>query len=242
MTRPIIGIIGKVQPQYEEDIWHRIDEVDEIRYLIVKNGGTAIMLLPTQATLKFNDNDHNSNEQIQEQMRSFINELCQRRRDDPKEEGLQAGMLIMPSAFASKITENDGKDPHEITSINLLRYIKEKKDFYLREAGQWFNLLRNEKNEIYENGIDNRITDSEDRLMMAIQSNSNIQTKFQLTVLKALIDELWRIKQNGLYKSVEVGFYSPVSKVDVEELNDELYSKLNKSLEEEKTNERELER
>ena len=57
MKRPIIGIIGKVQPQYGEDIWHRIDEVDEIRYLIVKNGGTAIMLLPTEITLKFNDND-----------------------------------------------------------------------------------------------------------------------------------------------------------------------------------------
>ena len=57
MKKPIIGIIGKVQPQYGEDIWHRIDEVDEIRYLIVKNGGTAIMLLPTEATLKFNDND-----------------------------------------------------------------------------------------------------------------------------------------------------------------------------------------
>ena len=57
MKGPIIGIIGKVQPQYGEDIWHRIDEVDEIRYLIVKNGGTAIMLLPTEITLKFNDND-----------------------------------------------------------------------------------------------------------------------------------------------------------------------------------------
>ena len=57
MKRPIIGIIGKVQPQYGEDIWHRIDEVDEIRYLFVKNGGTAIMLLPTEITLKFNDND-----------------------------------------------------------------------------------------------------------------------------------------------------------------------------------------
>ena len=57
MNKPIIGIIGKVQPQYGEDIWHRIDEVDEIRYLIVKNGGTAIMLLPTEETLKFNDND-----------------------------------------------------------------------------------------------------------------------------------------------------------------------------------------
>ena len=27
MRKPIIGIIGKVQPQYEEDIWHRIDEL-----------------------------------------------------------------------------------------------------------------------------------------------------------------------------------------------------------------------
>jgi len=45
LVKPLIGIIGKVQPQYGEDIWHRIDEVDEIRYLIVKNGGTAITLL-----------------------------------------------------------------------------------------------------------------------------------------------------------------------------------------------------
>lgn len=61
MKKPIIGIIGKVQPKYEEDIWHRIDEVDEIRYLIVKNGGIAIMLLPTEATLKFNENDIKDN-------------------------------------------------------------------------------------------------------------------------------------------------------------------------------------
>lgn len=56
-NKPIIGIIGKVQPKYDEDLWHRIDEVDEIRYLIVKNGGIAITLLPTEATMKFNDND-----------------------------------------------------------------------------------------------------------------------------------------------------------------------------------------
>lgn len=61
MRKPIIGIIGKVQPQYGEDIWHRIDEVDEIRYLIVKNGGIAIMLLPTEETLTFNDNDIKDN-------------------------------------------------------------------------------------------------------------------------------------------------------------------------------------
>ena len=56
-NKPIIGIIGKVQPKYDEDLWHRIDAVDEIRYLIVKNGGIAITLLPTEATMKFNDND-----------------------------------------------------------------------------------------------------------------------------------------------------------------------------------------
>ena len=44
MRKPIIGIIGKVQPQYGEDIWRRIDEVDEIRYLIVKNGGMPYTL------------------------------------------------------------------------------------------------------------------------------------------------------------------------------------------------------
>lgn len=72
MTKPIIGIIGKVQPQYGEDIWHRIDEVDEIRYLIVKNGGTAITLLPTEPTLKFNDNDIKDNTVLTEEEKSEL--------------------------------------------------------------------------------------------------------------------------------------------------------------------------
>ena len=72
MKRPIIGIIGKVQPQYGEDIWHRIDEVDEIRYLIVKNGGTAIMLLPTEITLKFNDNDIEYNTVLSEEEKNEL--------------------------------------------------------------------------------------------------------------------------------------------------------------------------
>ena len=36
--------------------------------------------------------------------------------------------------IVSKITENDGKDPHGITNINLLRFIKKEKGFYVREA------------------------------------------------------------------------------------------------------------
>ena len=79
MSKPIIGIIGKVQPQYGDDIWHRIDEVDELRYLIVKNGGTAIMLLPTEKTLKFNDNDVKDNSILNDEEKNELYrqiELC----------------------------------------------------------------------------------------------------------------------------------------------------------------------
>ena len=79
MSKPIIGIIGKVQPQYGDDIWHRIDEVDELRYLIVKNGGTAIMLLPTEKTLKFNDNDIKDNSILNDEEKNELYrqiELC----------------------------------------------------------------------------------------------------------------------------------------------------------------------
>lgn len=65
--KPIIGIIGKVQPLCDDDLWHRIDEVDEIRYLIVKNGGIAITLLPTEATTHFNDNDIKDNKHLTEE-------------------------------------------------------------------------------------------------------------------------------------------------------------------------------
>lgn len=77
MEKPIIGIIGKVQPQRGENLWHRIDEVDEIRYLIIKNGGTAIMLLPTEETLEINDIKENtilSNEELNELHRQV--DLC----------------------------------------------------------------------------------------------------------------------------------------------------------------------
>ena len=57
MKKPIIGIIGKVSPNFSEDLWHRNRVADEFRYYIIKNGGLAIALLPTEETLKFNDND-----------------------------------------------------------------------------------------------------------------------------------------------------------------------------------------
>lgn len=174
--------------------------------------------------------NQNSDEQINEQIKSFLEELYERRRDDYEDEELQAGMLIMPNAFAAKVTENDGKDPHEITNINLLRYIKGKKDFYIRKAGHYSSIISNERSEIYKNAIGIYIHDSEEKLKMEIQSNSNIQTRFQLKALKNLIENLWQIKLNNLYQYVETGFYSPISDVEVEDLQD-IYSELTDALE-----------
>ena len=102
-------------------------------------------LLTDKLTEKvYASNEYNGDAHMQQQLGDFISELYNRRRSDSNEEGLQAGMLIMPSSFAAKITENDGNDPHGITNINLLRYIKKEKDFYVREAAGKFGVIKNE--------------------------------------------------------------------------------------------------
>lgn len=57
MRKPIIGIVSKPVEKYQEDLWHRMDIVDELRYLMVANGGIAISLLSPEKTFEFNDND-----------------------------------------------------------------------------------------------------------------------------------------------------------------------------------------
>ena len=77
--KPIIGIIGKYQGKWGEDIWNKVDIADEIRYLVVENDGIAISLLSTEKTLEFNKNDIKdekelSREEIEDLYRQI--ELC----------------------------------------------------------------------------------------------------------------------------------------------------------------------
>ena len=57
MKKPIIGIPSKQPYPVKGDLWHRMEIVDDIRYLITENGGIAIMLLPTEHTMEFNQTD-----------------------------------------------------------------------------------------------------------------------------------------------------------------------------------------
>lgn len=57
MRKPIIGIVSKPKPKNK--LWNKMYIADEIRYLIIKNGGLAISLLPTEETMEFNKDDTN---------------------------------------------------------------------------------------------------------------------------------------------------------------------------------------
>lgn len=58
MKKPIIGIPSKQPDPLEGDLWHRMEVVDELRYLVTKYGGITVMLLPTERTMDFNRNDY----------------------------------------------------------------------------------------------------------------------------------------------------------------------------------------
>lgn len=55
MKKPLIGIVAK--PKLETDMWYYTEIVDDIRYVVIKNGGSAIGILPTNQTLTFKLDD-----------------------------------------------------------------------------------------------------------------------------------------------------------------------------------------
>ena len=57
MKKPVIGIVAKQQAHKEDDLWHRQEMVDELRILIIEHGGIAVMLLPSEDTMQFNQSD-----------------------------------------------------------------------------------------------------------------------------------------------------------------------------------------
>ncbi len=51
MNKPVIGIVGK--PSMETDMWHYMEIVDDIRYVLIKNNALVVGLLPSEKKLEF---------------------------------------------------------------------------------------------------------------------------------------------------------------------------------------------
>ena len=58
MKKPIIGIVGKTDfYDIPEELWSNLNINDEFRYLVVKNDGIPISILPTDNAMEFNTDD-----------------------------------------------------------------------------------------------------------------------------------------------------------------------------------------
>lgn len=55
--KPIVGIVSKPVNMTKSHLWHRFTLVDDLRFLVVKNGGIAIGILPSEETLEFHWED-----------------------------------------------------------------------------------------------------------------------------------------------------------------------------------------
>lgn len=178
--------------------------------------------------------ENNGEEKIREQIGAFCDELYERRRDDSIEDGLQASVIIMPNAFAAKVNENDGIDPHKITEINLLRFLKNKNKYYKGEAAGNFMLIYDEAKEIMRKCVEIRIIDGKNYFMAAIVSNREIKSEYQIKVLKTVIDYLRCLQQSRKYTHVHVGFHTPLTTVEFEDIKENMYNRLITALEREK--------
>lgn len=70
--KKIIGIVSKPKTG---NIWNKMYIADELRYLVVKNGGLAISILPTEETREFNDNDLGDRKELSLNEKKDLDEL-----------------------------------------------------------------------------------------------------------------------------------------------------------------------
>ena len=139
-------------------------------------------------------------EDIKKQLKSFFNELIKRKRNDPLEGGLQASIIIYKDRCAFKINELDGAGLHVISEVNLTKFLYNDNNYLTEKAAGHFGLYMSEMMTITKDAISVRILDGEDKLMVAITSSGNIQSKFEIEVLKYIINICKNIKENNYYK------------------------------------------
>lgn len=57
MEKPVVGIVPKPVDMPKGHLWHRFTLVDDLRLMVVENGGVAIGILPSEKTLEFHRED-----------------------------------------------------------------------------------------------------------------------------------------------------------------------------------------
>ena len=170
------------------------------------------------------------NENINNILTSFFMELVERRKDDPFEGGLQASIVIMPDKATFKVCEDDGKAPHMQTMINSIKYMNNDNNYLTREGISYFALYSKELSQLSEECVEIRVLDGKKELMLAIVSNRDIKSLFQVSLLEKIFAICSSFLENKIYKDIVIGLSTPTEKIDFEPLGSLQLQMLNQSL------------
>lgn len=74
--KPIIGIVSK--PSLVSDMWHYMDIVDDIRYVLVRNNALAVGILPSEKKIIFKSDEELDTYTLQEEEKRDLEEILSR--------------------------------------------------------------------------------------------------------------------------------------------------------------------
>ena len=168
-------------------------------------------------------------EENKKAIEEFLSELVKRKRNDPLEGGLQAMMVILPASFAAKVNEEDGLSSHAREGVNLIKHMSGERKYLTNEAMGKIVLSQKETMQLLMEGIEVRILDGKDHLMVAIYSMNGKYTAFQIETIENLIDSLKKLKDN--YKELEVGLHTQSINIEFNDLDENHYETIIQEIE-----------
>ncbi len=146
-----------------------------------------------------------SNDEIERQIKTFLDEVISRKRFDPFEEGLQAGGVIYYDKAGFKICENDGMAPHSHTFETLSQYLNGERKFSGINTMGNYGARRGDVNSflnIPHNGFTVRVLAGEYEFTIIFETNSNNISSFQLNIIKTMISYVKEIKKQGIVVTI----------------------------------------
>lgn len=158
------------------------------------------------------------------ELRMFFDELIFRKREDSVDGGLQAAMIVLSDRFAAKVNEEDGTSLHLSEFVNLVKYLNNDHEYFSQKAMKYPMLYSEQSEIISREGIEIRILDGEDTLMIAICFFSEIND-YQKDILKKI---LFLCNSNlDNYQNIEIGISTPNVIVDFTDLDRGNYEYIN---------------
>lgn len=182
----------------------------------------------------YSANSGDSKENITEILYYFLDELVKRKRKQSNIGGLSAGLVSSKDEFAAKVSENDGKSSHFLTSINLLKYLNGD-DFYITERGVGnTSLYKDDLNKLFLSCIETRIMAGDRELLISFASNKEILSEFQEDILQSIVDSCKLLIDNEILDDVSLGFRTGQIDLRVSNWNGDEYKKMCDAINEER--------